>query len=512
VPRNPWPAAVAAIAVAIGAAGASWAADGPPPSSGPSVRPYQRPPRPPTPHPTSEIGGTVTGADGEPVAHAVVRLLPEPETHTFSLGGAGPPPPPPKAVTLETDVAGAFVLKDLKSSAYTIRVSAKGFAPLTQAHMASGAKLELNLAHGEAVSGRVIDSATKAPVSGASVVARDPGCAPFGDEACGHAVTDSDGRFAVSDLPAGATVLEVHAGGYLPMPPARVDLPQPAPAPGTPARSLVLAVDPGAAVTVRLVDARKTPVRALDAVVAPLGSSDESPIDRATIVIDARGRITIRPLPPGTVTLRLVPASYADVVNENLELESGKTTDLGTIVVRPGTRVSGRVRDPRGNPVGGASVTASWDERGAHKSRRATTSADGTYSLTVPVGVAVDLIAARARGYAPAVRDGGVPSSGAVDLALSPAGRILGRAQVPGGTAAGTFRATAHLEAETSASEDATAALTETGHFALEDLAAGTYTVEIGTSGNRRVKRSGVRVEAGATTDLGTVTLDADGR
>src|SRR5262249_20784910 len=150
-----------------------------------------------------------------------------------------------------------------------------------------------------------------------------------------------------------------------------------------------------------------------------------------SIVVDASGRTSIHPLPPGTATLRLVPARFADVVQDNVKLESGKTTDLGTIVVRPGLLVSGRVRDSGGNPVGGASVTASWGERGARRSRRAITSADGNYSLTVPAEAAVDLIAARARGFAPVRWDGGIPSSGAVDLALSPAGRILGRILLP---------------------------------------------------------------------------------
>jgi hypothetical protein len=93
--------------------------------------------------------------------------------------------------------------------------------------------------------------------------------------------------------------------------------------------------------------------------------ADGSTPDRALVAIGIMpasptrdGAFEIRDLPPGKHDLRVRGPDFAERVVRDVAVESGAVTDLGTIVVKRGRKVQGRVVDAGGQPVAGARVLA----------------------------------------------------------------------------------------------------------------------------------------------------------
>ncbi len=70
------------------------------------------------------------------------------------------------------------------------------------------------------------------------------------------------------------------------------------------------------------------------------------------------GAIEIGELPPGSYDLHVRGPDFAELVKRDVVVETGKVTDLGTLTVLQGRRVTGIVVDGAGNPVEGARVMA----------------------------------------------------------------------------------------------------------------------------------------------------------
>jgi protocatechuate 3,4-dioxygenase beta subunit len=75
-------------------------------------------------------------------------------------------------------------------------------------------------------------------------------------------------------------------------------------------------------------------------------------------VTTRKGAFTIRDLAPGKYDLTVRGPSFAVRELRDLEVTSGKVTDVGTIEVKPGRRLRGRVVDGSKRPVAGARVRA----------------------------------------------------------------------------------------------------------------------------------------------------------
>jgi hypothetical protein len=71
---------------------------------------------------------------------------------------------------------------------------------------------------------------------------------------------------------------------------------------------------------------------------------------------DSSGKFSLPAVPAGTYDVTLSGPDFADHVERGVEIEPGKTTDLGTITVRQGRFVTGRVVDANGKPIAGATV------------------------------------------------------------------------------------------------------------------------------------------------------------
>jgi protocatechuate 3,4-dioxygenase beta subunit len=70
----------------------------------------------------------------------------------------------------------------------------------------------------------------------------------------------------------------------------------------------------------------------------------------------ADGRFALRDFEPGTWTVVIQAEGTARTTIADVQLEAGRTTDLGDVALTRGQRITGRVRDGRGAPIAGATV------------------------------------------------------------------------------------------------------------------------------------------------------------
>ncbi|MGQ9591181.1 MAG: carboxypeptidase regulatory-like domain-containing protein [Planctomycetota bacterium] len=296
------------------------------------------------------LRGIVKGPNEEPIARATVRATP--------VGGTGGRQLEPKISfdegSVKTDETGAFLLDDLEPGRYMVVC----FHDLYETRQLKdvqpsldGQEIEIRLGAGGRLKGKVIDSLTKAPVSGATVSVQDLGDLAKRD------VTKEDGTFILGGLKAGprAVSVSVVAKGYgrlrrdvtvrenaeveeqFELVPAAVVL-------GTVVNS---AGDPisGARVMAR----RGQPGNAID---YTLGAD----------FTDAEGRFAVRDVEAGPNTwVEVKHRDYIEARSEAFEVASNDETELQPIVLRLGGAVAGRVRGPDGTPATGCSITILYE-------------------------------------------------------------------------------------------------------------------------------------------------------
>jgi carboxypeptidase family protein len=164
----------------------------------------------------AELRGRIVGDGGKPVAHAVIRVLPE-----------GPDAPRAVETTrAESGNDGGFEAAGLTGALFRVRVEAKGYAPLTLPQTPAGASLKLRLLRGAKLSGVVRDRASGAPIAGATILAWEKGADAFGEDAYRKATSGKDGRFVVEDLPTGKATVAARAAGHAPAKSGSVDVPK----------------------------------------------------------------------------------------------------------------------------------------------------------------------------------------------------------------------------------------------------------------------------------------------
>ncbi len=451
------------------------------------------------------LQGRVLGPDGKPVAHAIVRILPDPVPASAATS-------PPRR--FETAEDGSFLVKELAGSAFTVRIGAKGLAPVTRKRVVPGAPIEVKLDKGLTLAGFVREVTTRQPVAGATVRAWDAQAAAFGDDAASLATSGADGRFVVADLPPGSVDVEAKAPAHISATAANVTLPRTA-------GPLELLIDSRAALTVRLLGPGGKAVTGLSSEVRlETEGSPAIPVGRDQVVEGDGGRFTLRGLAPGITRVRLTPADADEIVREHVKLERGVVTDLGTIAVREGAAISGRVIDGTKAPVVGAQVVVTWKDQAGTKSKQARTDKDGRYAIPGARAFPVDRLVVRARGFATFRRSGKVSADGVEDAVLDRPGSIAGSVASAGRGTLPAFHVTVRpelagsddVEAPTEADRPAPrVAIDPSGSFRVDDLDPGTYTIEIAADGGGRATKSGVEVATEQVADAGTLTLAAAG-
>ncbi|WP_226005885.1 carboxypeptidase regulatory-like domain-containing protein [Natrinema salinisoli] len=276
------------------------------------------------------LEGTVTDADGEPIAGATVAVDDQQTT---------------------TDENGSYSL-ELEAGDYTLAVSAEGYEDASQnvtieVETTTTADVTLEERPGS-VEGTVTD-ADGEPVAGATVT--------VGDQ---QTTTGENGSYAV-DIEPGEYTLEISAEGY-----------QDA--------SEDVTVEAGGTTTA---DVTLEPVPTDGTLEGTVTDTDGEPIADATVsagdletTTDENGTYSLQ-LEAGDYTLEVSAEGYEDASEDvTVEVESTTTADV-TLEERPGS-VEGTVTDAAGEPIADATVTAG-DET-------VMTGDDGTYALELEPG------------------------------------------------------------------------------------------------------------------------------
>jgi uncharacterized GH25 family protein len=287
------------------------------------------------PSPASTITGKVSGADGKPVAGAIVRAIPmAPRAQGGFLRG-GARPDVPKAVVAKTDAAGAFKLEGLGAGPHALRAEAAGLAPAYAADVPVGASLNLRLKAGLPVVGRVLDLLSQKPIAGATVTAIERDAARFGRDAAHVATTADNGTFKVADCAPGVVTLEAIAPAK-----ARAQLDHvvvktapPGEEPSFDANTIFL--QPGGRIAGRAVGADGKPLS--DVIVTAIASDGnlmsmlrEGRLAQRT---DVNGRFSFDGIPAGNkYTLRATKDGFAADEDGPIAVEAG--TDRGDVELK----------------------------------------------------------------------------------------------------------------------------------------------------------------------------------
>lgn len=367
---------------------------------------------------------------------------------------------------IETDSTGAFRV-EVPPGNWVIDGHAPGrFHDRTVVAAVAGRETRVTIRLDPAirVSGRVVDSVTREPVAGASVVLRYT-----------RVTTDADGHFAFDDVPTRVVdatslvgQLAVTAKGY-----ARHTLTPPVE--GGDDVELELAIDRYASVDGRLVDADGAPVAG-----ASIGLRSDTRGPGAKTDLDGRFRLErCRPEAWQLVTRVSGHAPYRSTV---FTLAPGETrTTVCTLA--SGAPLTVTVRDSDGEPIWRAGVTAiplagAGGERQVRRARH-----DGVAAFdTLTAGVRYRLVV-EADGYAPTATElvAGVPPA-AHDVVLGPGAALRGRVVVTGDAPTAGVRVEARPLAtrhDFLLNRPRTAAVADDGAFAFESLAPGNWIVSV---------------------------------
>jgi protocatechuate 3,4-dioxygenase beta subunit len=284
------------------------------------------------------LGGRVVDPAGKPVPYATVRVA-----------GSGRQLWRIAARQTTCDADGAFELRGLAREKLKVRAeSDQAASQLVDADLtAQEARRDLSLVLDVAgvIAGKVVDD-KGAPVAEIAVHARPErsggesweGLAIAG---MSSAMTDGAGAFTIPGLPDGSYRLSATRSGRrgfswteegtLAKPGDRdvlIKLPSPGVLKGT------IAIEGAAA----------PPKYAL----VQLGLAAATPAQG--------GVFELRDVAPGAHDVTFRGAEFAELVRRDVKIEPGKTTDLGTVTVFRGRRLTGKVVDAKGQPVAGAQV------------------------------------------------------------------------------------------------------------------------------------------------------------
>lgn len=352
-----------------------------------------------------EISGRVRDAQSrKPVPGALVWLAPPEGSHV--------------RVFARTDVDGRYVLR-LASTPDSGRLwaAAPGYRPARVSWTLGEPPATFALRPAATVHGRVVDTEDR-PVEGAILKIGRRWASP----------TDAKGRFRLEglriDLP---FELMATAPGFGPtaeqLPPLKS---------GQVHGEIRVVLKPGRLAFGRVVDSQDQPVARARVTLQPKP-------DREGLVVrewqhslegttDDTGRFEILDLSPGTYRLEARASGFAPAVVRGVEVGGeGDSADLGTLRLDPGARLEGRVTDPTGVPVEGASVEPELEGR-SYEPQTTSTGPDGRFEIVdLPPDRRLELWITR-DGYAGRRIEGlRAPTEQPLEIVLQPEGRVEGR-------------------------------------------------------------------------------------
>lgn len=362
-----------------------------------------------------KVNGRVVGPDGKtPVAGAEISL------DGWPLAKSGED--------------GTFTIARAPSRWTTL--AARKDTLLGQVAFSNDAAQTLRLMKAATISGRVLDSSNRVPITGAIVNAAVMR-GMHSDEWV--AETDAKGTYSIV-LPAGSYMLTTSHPAY------ESDDAESAVAAGQQAVR-DFAVARLARVSGVVLDEDRRPVAAATIAAQPVGDPFRGGGFRmrmrsgATAVSGPDGRFTKRVAVDQALTLRATKRGFPNAGSEQLKLTAGERKGGIVLTIPSGIAVTGKVTDANGDALSGVAVTATEAEpgRGGMFTRTifmgdgdrdddvVRTATDGTFSMRLKEGTYDFMF--RREGFAPkTVRAQSVtPASASVDAALEPASEITGR-------------------------------------------------------------------------------------
>ena len=443
-----------------------------------------------------EKGGVITGVvregDGNrPIAAARVAV----ESGLSTPEGWSAEATRNEAVT---DAEGRFRLEGIGRAPVRLSARARGFGRAERSGVRAGASVELFLFPGATLAGAVRDDGGR-PVKGATVRA-------VGDTSWNAPPTertDERGEFELAVFPAGEYTVVAREGGRAP------GIASVVVEPGGEA-TVALTVSDGGYVTGRIVDAAGRPLagRVRLEVFEDRGLPDFAS-DGVAAEAKADGTFALGPLPLGSLGIGVSAPRHASRRVDAQVPARGRAVDVGDVALDPGLAIRGRVRDREGSAIAAATVRALRQEPGEAGEAEATSGPDGRFDLG-GLRPGRHEVSASATGYATAYAAadaGGEP----LDVVLDVGGAITGRVVDAEGSPVEEARVTAQADDRGPGRRHSARADEGDGRFLLPDVAPGAYGLGVQASGRGEAARSGVRVVAGRTTDVGTIALARGG-
>lgn len=445
------------------------------------------------------LAGTVVDTGGAPVSWATVRVGPEQARAGSSTR------------QVVADIDGRFRMSGLaRQPTVVVASSAEASSEPARFDLAASGRVadaRLTLSIAGTISGRVIDGRGE-PVPEVQVSAFPDFWAggladDFHVRGDAAAMSGADGSFVFRGLPKGTfriRALRSHTNAAN----ARAGMIQGVQAAtGDTNVEVVLHVDGGIRGTVRFQDGSPATVFSV-AVSWPPGVPFS----------DDDGGFSLSAIPPGTFDLTFRGPEFAETVVLDVAVRADQITELGTVTVRRGRTVTGRVIDDGGVPVEGATVVVARQLVGDGTSlapelgsgideqlslRRTQTDAAGAYRIA---GIASEELVIAAehpdRGRSPGARLPPGEHDTSADLRLAPFGAIEGRATVGGKPAAS---ATVVAAPTGRRNEGLIVSAGLDGRYVIERVPADSYDVllQVGAGVGARTGGTSVTVTAGAT-------------
>jgi hypothetical protein len=435
-------------------------------------------------------GGVLTVevvGDGEaPVAGATVAQL-----------GLG-------ALTATTDGKGVAVLRGVDGWMEAV-VTADGYAPgKVRTDVDKTRTVRVALRRGAAVAGRVVDD-RGAPVADARVTASDVG-QPWAepDPEREGVRTGADGRFELPAVGAGTYRFAADHRDHAPASTAPITLDGQAAR-----RDIEIVLAGGATLAGTVVDARRAPVPYATVRIAPKEAAVWSRGTGRQVTADATGAFSMTGLTRAALRVRAESEQAASAIVDVDLVAVATKKDLTLVLDVTGT-IAGVVVDSAGAPLADVQVTAGADVFAGARVEdmdlagfaAATTDGDGRFALRgLPDGayrVQAHRSGGRRRGWGSGEGVAARPGELQLRIVLPAPGGIRGTIAFAGGGAPERASVARGWMQSTSA---------ENGRFLLDEVDPGSHDIKVTGPDFADLSRPGVKVEAGAVTDVGVLTV-----
>jgi protocatechuate 3,4-dioxygenase beta subunit len=402
-----------------------------------------------------------------------------------------------------TDALGYFTLSDLAPGSYMVAFNKpeEGIRENRNA-TAPTRDLVVELPQGGRITGRVIDKATRKPVTafqagvtmsrsgGGMVIAMPPAMREF---------TSDDGTFTLENVAPGSAEVNVTAPGYVRGRASGLTVED-----GKTLADIEVSLDTGARLTGRVTDSAGSAVADARVSVATSGRNPAAAMMRgagSSATTDGNGDYVLESVEAGSIEL---VAEHQQYVTSRKTVEVSGKEARADFRLDSGLRVAGQVVDENGAPVAEAFVNSN-SAAGTGSNRSTRTDANGNFSFeSLPAGRYT--FNANHSGYANGVvRDVDIATSGALKITLAAGAVIYGH--VTGLSEAEL--ATASVNASGSGTR-ASAPVDSTGSFRITGAPTGSVNVSAmagGFSGNKSSGVKNVQVETG-----GSVQVDLEFR